>query len=167
MLNSVSFVQRSVLHSVFVSYLSRPDFVPQGTLATSVFDHLDLGWGKYSHLVARWGQECCYTMLQCTGQPLTPKKKLSCSKCCSCCSAAKSHLTLSNLMNCSTPGFPVLHCLPEFAQTHVPWVSDATQSSHPLWSSFPPALNIFQHQGLFQRIAQYWCFSFSISFSNE
>ena len=53
-------------------------------------------------------------------------------------------------MDCSTPGFPVLHYLPEFAQTHVHWVSDAIQSSHPLSPSSPFAFNLFQHQGLFQ-----------------
>ena len=48
------------------------------------------------------------------------------------------------------PGFPVLHSLPEFAQTHTPCVSDAIQPSHPLLPPFPPALNLPQHQGLFQ-----------------
>ena len=68
-----------------------------------------------------------------------------------CCLVAKSHLTLCNPMDCSKPGFPVLHCLPEFAQTHVHWVSDAIQPSHPLLSSlYPPAPNVSQHQGLFQ-----------------
>ena len=52
-------------------------------------------------------------------------------------------------MDCSTLGFPVLHCLPEFAQTHVHWVGGAS-SSHPLSSPAPPALNLSQHQGLFQ-----------------
>ena len=46
--------------------------------------------------------------------------------------------------------FPVLHHRPEFAQTHVNWVSDAIQPSHPLSSPSPPALNLSQHQGLFQ-----------------
>ena len=46
-----------------------------------------------------------------------------------CCSIAKSGLTLCDPMDCSTPGFPVLHYLPEFAQTHVHWVSDAIQPS--------------------------------------
>ena len=51
-------------------------------------------------------------------------------------------------MDCSTPGFPVLHCLPELAQTHIHWVSDATQPSHPLL--FPSlALNLSQHQAWF------------------
>ena len=52
-------------------------------------------------------------------------------------------------MDCSTPGFPVLHCLPEFAQTHVHWVSDAIQPSHPLLPPSPPVLNLSQHQGFF------------------
>ena len=54
-------------------------------------------------------------------------------------------------MDCSTPDFPVHHCLLEFAQTHVHWDSDAIQSSHPL-SLSSPALNLSQHQGLFQCI---------------
>ena len=52
-------------------------------------------------------------------------------------------------MDCSTPGFPVHHQLPELAQTHVHRVSDAIQPSHPL-SSPPPAFSLSQHQGLFQ-----------------
>ena len=53
-------------------------------------------------------------------------------------------------MDCSTPGFPVLHYLPEFAQIHVHWVSDASQLSHPLSPASLPALSLSQHQGLFQ-----------------
>ena len=59
-------------------------------------------------------------------------------------------LTLCDPMNCSTPGFPVLHYLPEFAQTLVHWASDAIQPSHPLSPASPPALNLSQHRGLFQ-----------------
>ena len=70
-------------------------------------------------------------------------------KICCCCSVAKSCQTLCNPMDCSTPGFPVLHYFPEFAQTHVHWVSDAIQPTHPLSPPFPPALSLFQHQGLF------------------
>ena len=58
--------------------------------------------------------------------------------------------TLSDPMNCSTPGLPVHHQLPEFTQTHVHRVSDAIQPSHPLLSPSPPALNPSQHQSLFQ-----------------
>ena len=68
---------------------------------------------------------------------------------CCYCSVAKLCLTLCDPMNCNTLGFPVLHCLPEFAQTHVHWVSDATWPSHPLSFSSPLALNLSQHQGLF------------------
>ena len=57
--------------------------------------------------------------------------------------------TLCNLMNCSTPGLPVDQKLPELTQTHVHWVCDAIQPSHPL-SSPSPSLNLSQHQGLFQ-----------------
>ena len=53
-------------------------------------------------------------------------------------------------INCSTPGFPVLCYLPEFAQTHVHRVGDAIQPSHPLSLHSPPGLNHSQHQGLFQ-----------------
>ena len=53
-------------------------------------------------------------------------------------------------MNCSTPGFPVLHSLLESAQTHVYSVSDAIQPPRPLLPPSPPALNLSQHQGLFQ-----------------
>ena len=51
-------------------------------------------------------------------------------------------------MECSAPGFPVHHQLPELAQTHVHHVSDAIQPSHPLSSPSPPAFNLSQHQGL-------------------
>ena len=56
-------------------------------------------------------------------------------------------------MDCSTPGFPVLHQLPELAQTHVYQVGDAIQPSHPLSFPSPPAFNLFQHQGLFQQVS--------------
>ena len=65
-----------------------------------------------------------------------------------CCSVAKSCLTLWDFMNRSTPGLPVHHQLLELTQTHVPWVSDAIQPSHPLSSSSPLAFSLTQHQGL-------------------
>ena len=60
-----------------------------------------------------------------------------------CCPFTQSCLTLCNPMNCSTPGFPVLHHLPELAQTHVHWVSDAIQPSRPLSPLSPPTLKSF------------------------
>ena len=65
-------------------------------------------------------------------------------------SVAQSCPTLCDPMNCSMAGLPVHHHLPEFTQTHVHRVGDATQPSHPLWSPFPPAPNPSQHQSLFQ-----------------
>ena len=65
-------------------------------------------------------------------------------------SVIQSCPTLYDPMDCSMPGFPVYHQLPELAQTHVHGVSDAIQPSHPLSSPSPPALNVSQHQGLFQ-----------------
>ena len=68
---------------------------------------------------------------------------------------------------------PVHHQLLESTQTHICWVSDAIQASHPLPSLFPPALKLSQHQGLFKwvtlriRWPKYWSFSVSISPSNE
>ena len=56
-------------------------------------------------------------------------------------------------MDCSMPGVPVHHELPELAQTHVLRVSDAIQPSHPLLSPSPPAFNLSQHQGLFHRVS--------------
>ena len=64
-----------------------------------------------------------------------------------------SCLTLCDPMDCSTPCFPVLHHLPELVQTHVHWVSDVIQPSHPLSSPSSPALNLSQHQGLFQWVS--------------
>ena len=69
------------------------------------------------------------------------------------CLVTKSCLTLCDPMNCSTLGFPTLHCLSEFAQTHVHWVGDAIQPSHPLLPSSPPALNLSQHQDLCQWVS--------------
>ena len=65
-------------------------------------------------------------------------------------SVIQSCPTLCDPMNCSTPGLPVHHQLPEFTQTHAHRVSDAIQPSHPLSSPSPPAPNPSQHQGLFQ-----------------
>ena len=55
-------------------------------------------------------------------------------------------------MHCSMPGFLLLHYLPEFCQTHIQWVGDAIQPSHPLLLPSPPAHNLSQHQSLFQKV---------------
>ena len=70
-----------------------------------------------------------------------------------CCSVAQSCLAICNRMDCSTPGFPVIHHLQELAQTHVHWVGDAIQPSHSLSSLNPPAFNLSQ-QRFFERFFQ-------------
>ena len=88
-------------------------------------------------------------------------------------SVTQSCPILCDPMNHSTPGLPVHPQLPKFTQTHVHRVGDAIQPSDPLSSPSPPALNLSQHQGLFNESAlgmrwpKYWSFSFSISPSNE
>ena len=62
-------------------------------------------------------------------------------------------LTLCDPIDCSTPGFPVHQQLPESTQTHVHWVGDVIQPSHPLSSPSPPALNLSQNQGVFQWVS--------------
>ena len=68
-------------------------------------------------------------------------------------SVAQSCPTLCDPVNCTTPGLPVHYQLLGFTQTHVHWVGDAIQLSHPLSSPSPPAPNPSQHQGLFQWVS--------------
>ena len=91
----------------------------------------------------------------------------------SCCSVAQSCPTLLDPIDCSTPGFPVLHHLPEFARTHVHWVDDVIQPSYPrspllLLPSIFPSIRVFSSESaLHIRWPKYWSFSFSISPSSE
>ena len=88
-------------------------------------------------------------------------------------SVAQSCPTLCDPMDCSTPGLPIHHQLPEFTQIHVHWVSDAIQPSHPLsspslWPSIFPNIRVFSNEStLHIRWPKYWSFSFNISPSNE
>ena len=81
--------------------------------------------------------------------------------------------TLCDHMDCSMPGLPVHHQLPEPAQTHVHLVGDAMQPSHPLSSPSPPtfslaSIRVFSNESVLHiRWPKYWSFSFSISPSNE
>ena len=88
-------------------------------------------------------------------------------------SVAQSCLALCDPMDSSIPGLPVIHQLPELTQTHVIWVGNAIQPSHPLSSPSPPAFNFSQVEGLSNESAlcirwpKYWTFSFHISPPNE
>ena len=81
--------------------------------------------------------------------------------------------TLCDPMNCSTPGLPVHHQLPEFTQTHIHWVGDAIQPSHPMSFPFPlpsifPSIRVFSNESaLWIGWPKYWNFRFSISLSNK
>ena len=77
--------------------------------------------------------------------PITPLLQFS--------SVARSCLTFCDPMDCSMLGSPVLYCLPELAQTHVHWVGDAIQPSHPLSSSPSPTFTLPQHQALFKWVS--------------
>ena len=87
-------------------------------------------------------------------------------------SVAKLCSALCNLMDCSMPGFPVHHQLPELAQIHVHRVNDAIQPSHPLLSQ-NSSFSLSQHQGFYSESAlcirwpKYWSYSFNISPSSE
>ena len=71
--------------------------------------------------------------------------------------------TLCDPMDCSTPGLPVHHQHLEFTQTHVHWVGDAVQPSHPLLSPSSPTFNLSQHQGLFKWVGSHLAISFGQS----
>ena len=93
---------------------------------------------------------CCRTLTQSYGH-LNLKALLCWGQLSHCyCSVTQSRPTLCEPRDCSMPGFPVFHHLLELAQTHVHWVSDAIQASHPLSFLSPPAFYLSQHQGLFQ-----------------
>ena len=86
---------------------------------------------------------------------------------CCCCSVAQWCPTLCKPMDCIMPGFPVFHCLLEFAQTHVHWIEDAIQPSLLLPSIFP-SIRVFSNESsLHIRWPKDWSFSFSISPSKE
>ena len=84
-------------------------------------------------------------------------------------SVTQSCPTLWDPMDCSTPGLPVHHQLPEFTQTHVHWIADAIQPSHPLLSPSPPAsIRVFSNESVFLiKWPRYWSFIFSIGPSSE
>ena len=110
--------------------------------------------------VYSWSRHCRLHLLMEEGQRYRPAYGKGMHDCCGrmqspfssvqFSSVAQSCRTLCDPVNHSTPGLPVHHQLPEFTLTHVHWVSDAIQPSHPLSSPSPPASNPSQHQGLFK-----------------
>ena len=106
------------------------------------------GVGKHAEALVHGWWEGEWQAIKGNSMEALNKLKLELPYCCY--SDAKSCPNLWEPLDCSIPSFPVLHYLPEFAQTHVHWVGDAIQPSHALLPTSPPALNISQHQGLFK-----------------
>ena len=111
---------------------------------------------------------CCLKKLSFISYNLSQLMMNSIRFCC-CCSVAKPCTTLWDPMDFSMPGFPVLHCLPEIAQTHVHWVNDAIQPSVTSFSCpYLSRIRVFYNESaLFIRWPRYWSLSFSISSSSE
>ena len=109
----------------------------------------------------------------CMSQPSTPGSTLLPKPLNDCCSVAQSCLTFCSPMDCSTPGFPVIHCLPELAQTHIHWrvmPSNHHILCHPLLllPSIFPCIKVFSNESaLHIWWPKYWSFSFSISPASE
>ena len=101
-------------------------------------------------LIASFLLECSFHSPVLPKICLLPEGVVSSTASLSCCSSTQLCPTLCDAMDCSTPGFPALHRLPESAQTCILWVSDRLQPSCPLTSPSPPALNLPHHEGLFQ-----------------
>ena len=154
---------RHVSHSCYIfmaTVLSTWLFIPGHMLKEDLLSGI---WYSHSKKKVR--------LLQETLQASTWRWHITHTPTSCCCSAAQSCLTLFDSVDCSTPGFLVLHFLQEFAQTRVHWVNDANPSSHPLLPP-SPALSLSQHQSLFPWVGSLHQlakvgFSFSISPSNE
>ena len=101
-----------------------------------------------------WGGEECHAnaVYHLAEQAVNQQSKAVCASV-QFSSAAQSCPTLCYPMDCSTPGLPVHHQILMFTQTHVHWVSDTIQLSHPLSSSSPPSFNLSQHQGLLKGVS--------------
>ena len=115
--------------------------LPRGKFANAqIAIEMQVPWGQGSGLPYSQSKYGCSS--HCLGEWFQDTQSVS--------SVIQSCLTLCDPMDCSMPGLPVHHQLLEFTQTHVPWVRDAIQPSHPLLTPFPPAFSLSQHQGLFQ-----------------
>ena len=140
----ISFI--SVLYfSLYSSFVSLGKFIPRYLIfcCNSEWYWFLISLSDYSLLVYRNESDFCVLILY----PATLLNSLIQFS-----SVTQSCLTLCDPMDCSTPGLPVHHQLPELTQTHVHWVNDAIQTSHPLL--FPStALSLSQHQGLFQWVS--------------
>jgi len=120
----------------------------QETQIGALYQPRGVGWrGGWEGVSKGWGYTYTYGwfMLRFDRKQQNSIKQFS--------SVAQSRPTLCHPVDRNKPGLPVHHQLPEFTQTHVLWVGDAIQPSHPLLSPSPPTLNLSQHQGLFKWVS--------------
>ena len=125
------------------------DYIVHGILQARILEWVAFPFSRGSSKPRDWTQVSCIAGRAFTNWATREAPVLKSDYHC-CCSVPQSCLTLCNSVNCSTPGFPVIHHLREIAQTHFHWVGEAIQPSHPLLSPSPPAFNLSQHQGLSQ-----------------
>ena len=122
--------------------------VPCGFLGTEAFYFFPVSWREDSSLCdLPWAPKGRFKQLLIKGGAAKkpPEARLR--------FVTQSYPTLCNPVDCSTPGLPVHHQLPGLAQTHIHWVGDAIQLSHPLSPPSAPALNLSHHQDLFQWVS--------------
>ena len=116
------------------------------------------GWSSPSYITPFWSFPIIISLSDCSWKKgslglMTYVIRLGSPQSVQFSSVTQSCPTPCDPMNCSMPGLPVHHQLPESTQTHVHWVIDAIQPSHPLSSPSPPALNLSHHQGLFKWVS--------------
>ena len=149
-LSLLSTVLESFLHrhnTTIIDYESRPQFIKEelcrallskSIVTSSVLLLNTVKWFRKSLSSISWEESTYVSLIF-----LPPQFS----------SVTQSCLTLCDSMNLCTPGLPVHHQLLELTQPHGRWVGDAIQPFHPLSSPSPPALNLYQHQGLFQWVS--------------
>ena len=143
---------QGTLKSLFQHHSSKASILRHSAFFTVQLSHPYMTTGK-SIALKRWTfvgkiMSLLFNMLSKLVITFLPRSQFSL--------VAQSYPTLCHPMNRSTPGLPVHHQLLEFTQTHIHWVSDAIQLSHPLSSPSPPAPNPSQHQSLFQWVITSW-----------
>ena len=143
----------NTLSRFVIAFLLRSNRLPVSWLQSPFAVILELEKRKSITTSTLSSSVCCEVMgpdLSFLKYFLKPALSLSSFCCHQFSSVAQLCPTLCDPMNCSTPGLPVHHKLLEFTQTHIHWVGDAIQPSHPLSSPSPPAPNPSKHQSLFQ-----------------
>ena len=151
-------------------FFLRPDLIDwtlpgcsvKGISQARILESVAIFFFRGSYKTSDWTPVSCFSWWQVGSLPVDPegslKEQVRISKCWikEFSSVQFSHSVVSNSLwplDCSTPGLPVHHQLPEFTQTHIHWVGDTIQPFHLLLSHSPPTFNLSQQQDLFQRVS--------------